>query len=41
MVEIGLVYTRGILPEIEIRYEVFTQYALENVEKYVQMDEIL
>lgn len=32
--------SRGILPEIEIQYETFTNYALESVEEYVQMDEI-
>ena len=33
--------SRGILPEIEIQYEVFAKYALDGVEKYVHLDEIL
>jgi len=33
--------SRGILPEIEIRYELFTQYALDSVEEYVELDGIL
>jgi cobyric acid synthase len=31
---------RGILPEIEIQYEIFTQYALDSVEEYVELDEM-
>ena len=33
--------SRGILPEIEIQYEIFTKYALDSVEKYLRMDDIL
>ena len=32
--------SRDIDPEVEIKYEVFTKYAFDSVEKYVNLDEI-